>query len=119
MWRFLEDVYRSVLDLNGSTRPRPRTRACSRCASPASCIAPVCAATVRARAEGEQILVDIDEGRLDKVIFLGARVRDAAAAARSDIDTDVFNQPDLERQLRASGAARLGEFAYEIVPGRR
>src|SRR6266705_275769 len=90
----LEDVYRSVLDLNGSTKATP------------------------ARAESEQIIVDIDEGRLDKVIFLGGGAFETLRLRLDlNIEHDVFNQPDLERQLRALGRRLgLGEFAYEIVP---
>ncbi|MGZ6126383.1 MAG: hypothetical protein ACXWLR_15550, partial [Myxococcales bacterium] len=67
---------------------------------------------------GEQIVVDIDEGRLDKIIFLGGG---AFETLRLQLDLHiaqgVFNQPDLERQLRSlARRLGLGEFAYEIVP---
>ena len=75
-------------------------------------------ATVRARPQGEQIVVDIDEGRLDKVIFLGGGAFETLRLRLDlNIQNDVFNQPDLERQLRAmERRLGLGEFAYEIVP---
>src|SRR5205085_7107918 len=75
-------------------------------------------ATVRARPQGEQIVVDIDEGRLDKVIFLGGGAFETLRLRLDlNIQNDVFNQPDLERQLRAMARRLgLGEFAYEIVP---
>src|SRR5437763_1944945 len=115
----LEDVYRSVLDLNGSTKATPAS-ARMVAVRLASFLhrAGYALATVRARAEGEQIIVDIDEGRLDKIIFLGGGAFETLRLRLDlNIQQDVFNQPELERQL-ASLARRLGlgEFAYEIVP---
>src|SRR4051812_15688216 len=115
----LEDVYRSYLDLPAGTRATPgaaRTLA-TRLASFLH-RAGYALATVRARADGEQIVVDVDEGRLDKVIFLGGGAFETLRLRLDlNIQQDVFNQPELERQL-ASMARRLGlgEFAYEIVP---
>ncbi|TMA15285.1 MAG: hypothetical protein E6J86_06440 [Deltaproteobacteria bacterium] len=115
----LEDVYRSVLDLNGSTKATPAS-ARMVAVRLASFLhrAGYALATVRARAEGEQIFVDVDEGRLDKVIFLGGGAFETLRLRLDlNIEHDVFNQPDLERQLRAVGRRLgLGEFAYEIVP---
>src|SRR5204863_3425226 len=75
-------------------------------------------ATVKAAVEGEQIAVQIDEGRLDKIIFVGGGAFETLRL-RLDLHLhdDVYNQPELERQLKAL-AERLGlsEFAYEIVP---
>src|SRR4051812_7505015 len=115
----LEDVYRSFLDLPASTRANPATaRTVSTRLASFLHRAGYALATVRARAEGEQIVVDIDEGRLDKVIFLGGGAFETLRLRLDlNIQQDVFNQPDLERQL--SSLARrlgLGEFAYEIVP---
>jgi hypothetical protein len=73
---------------------------------------------VRARPEGEQIFVDVDEGRLDKVIFLGGGAFETLRLRLDlQIQQDVFNQPELERQLtRMARRLGLGDFAYEIVP---
>jgi hypothetical protein len=115
----LEDVYRSALDLPANTRATPATaRTVSTRLSSFLHRAGYALATVRARVEGEQIVVDIDEGRLDKVIFLGGGAFETLRL-RLDlhIAQDVFNQPDLERQLRSlARRLGLGEFAYEIVP---
>src|SRR2546427_3362180 len=115
----LEEVNRSSLDLPANTRA---TSATARTVSTrlASFLhrAGYALATARARAEGEQIIIDIDEGRLDKVIFLGGGAFETLRLRLDlNIQQDVFNQPELERQL-ASLARRLGlgEFAYEIVP---
>src|SRR3954471_11733745 len=115
----LEDVYRSALDLPANTRANPATaRTVATRLSSFLHRAGYALASVRARAEGEQIIVDIDEGRLDKVIFLGGGAFETLRLRLDlQIAQDVFNQPDLERQL--SSLARrlgLGEFAYEIVP---
>src|SRR2546430_11392721 len=116
----LEDLYRSYLDLPANTRATPATArtVATRLASFLH-RAGYALATVRARPEGEQIIVDVDEGRLDKIIFLGGGAFETLRLRLDlNIQQDVFNQPDLERQL-AGLARRLGpgEFAYEIVPG--
>src|SRR3989454_11970968 len=116
----LEDVYRSVLDLNGSTKTTP-ANARMVAVRLASFLhrAGYALATVRARTDGEQIIVDIDEGRLDKVIFLGGGAFETLRLRLDlNIEHDVFNQPDLERQLRAVGR-RLGpgEVAFAVGPG--
>src|SRR5436190_887591 len=115
----LEDVYRSVLDLPANTKATPvMARTVSTRLASFLHRAGYALATVRARADGEQIFVDIDEGRLDKVIFLGGGAFETLRLRLDlNIQQDVFNQPELERQL--AGLARrlgLGEFAYEIVP---
>ena len=115
----VDGVYRSVLDLPPSTKATPAN---------ADAVATrlqrflhdsgYVLAIVRARAQGEQILVEVDEGRLDKIIFLGGG---AFETLRLRLDLNlrdgVFNKPDLERQLAAlAQRLGLGEFAYEVVP---
>jgi len=115
----LEDVYRSVLDLPANTKATPvMARTVSTRLASFLHRAGYALATVRARVDGEQILVDIDEGRLDKVIFLGGGAFETLRLRLDlNIQQDVFNQPDLERQLRSlARRLGLGEFAYEIVP---
>ncbi len=115
----LEDVYRSYLDMPASTKATPSS-ARSVATRLASFLhrAGYALATVRAHVEGEQIVVDVDEGRLDKVIFLGGGAFETLRLRFDlNIQHDVFNQPDLERQLTAMARRLgLGEFAYEIVP---
>jgi hypothetical protein len=115
----LEDVYRSVLDLPPSTRPTDATaREVATHLSRFLHRAGYGLAVVRARVQGEQILVDIDEGRLDKVIFVGGGAFETLRL-RYDLRLreDVFNEPELQRQLDALAARMgLGEFAYEVVP---
>jgi hypothetical protein len=115
----VEDVYRAVLDLPASTKATP--------ANAASVAARLqrflhdsgyVLGTVRARAEGAQIVVDVDEGRLDKIIFLGGG---AFETLRLRLDLKlrdgVFNKPDLDRQLAALALRLgLGKFAYRVVP---
>jgi hypothetical protein len=115
----LEDVYRSALDLPASMTATPaNARLVATKLASFLHRAGYALATVRARPQGDQIIVDIDEGRLDKVIFLGGGAFETLRLRLDlNIEHDVFNQPDLERQLRAMARRLgLGEFAYEIVP---
>jgi len=75
-------------------------------------------ATVQARVEDEQIVVDVDEGHLDKVAFIGA---DVVQTLRLKMDLrmpeKVLNKPELEKQLKnLSDRLHLEEFSYELVP---
>src|SRR5258708_7064195 len=115
----VEDVYRAVLDLPAGTQATPaNARLVASSLLRFLRKAGYKLATVRARAQGEQIVVDLDEGLLDKTIFIGGGAFETLRL-RLDLhlQNDVFNQFELERQLRALGR-RLGlsGFAYEIVP---
>lgn len=115
----VDGVYLSVLDLPAGTPATPAsarlvTLKLRRFLHQAGYVL----ATVRAQVDGQQIVVDIDEGRLDKIIFLGAgSFETLRLRLELHLQADVFNKPDLERQLKAL-AQRMGlaEFAYEIVP---
>src|SRR5437660_6629352 len=115
----VEAVYRTVLDLPTGTKATPATaRAVASRLQKFLHDSGYVLATVRARVQGEQIVVDVDEGRLDKVIFLGGGAFETLRLRLElHLQNDVFNKYELERQLR-SMAKRLGlgEFAYEIVP---
>ncbi|TMB00494.1 MAG: hypothetical protein E6J64_20635 [Deltaproteobacteria bacterium] len=115
----VEDVYRTVLDLPTGTKATPATaRAVASRLQKFLHDSGYALATVRARAEGEQIVVDIDEGRLDKIIFLGGGAFETLRLRLElNLREGIFNKPELERQLRALGRRLgLGEFAYEVVP---
>src|SRR5207237_5464438 len=102
----LEDVYRSVLDLNGSTKTTP-ANARMVAVRLASFLhrAGYALATVRARADGGQIIVDIDEGRLDKVMFLaGGAFETLRRRVALNTAHDGFMQTERGRRRRASGA---------------
>ena len=115
----VEDVYRSVLDLPSSTRATPASaRSVEQRLGRFLRQAGYQLATVRARVQGEQIVVDVDEGRLDKIIFVGGGAFETLRL-RLDlhIHDDVFNKPELERQLKVlAGRMGLSDFAYEVVP---
>ena len=115
----VDGVYKAALDLPASTTATPANarsvafrvrRFLHKAGYPLS--------FATARVQGQQIVVQIDEGRLDKVIFVGGGAFETLRL-RLDLHLhdDVFNQPELERQLKGL-AARLGlaDFAYEIVP---
>jgi len=115
----VEDVYKSALDLPATTKATPaNAKLVAKKLQRFLHNAGYALATVRARAEGEQIVVDVDEGRLDKIIFLGGGAFETLRL-RLDLHLhdDVFNKPELERQLKKL-AVRLGlsDFAYDVVP---
>ena len=115
----VEDVYRTVLDLPAGTQATPATaRSVSSRLQKFLHDSGYVLATVRARVDGPRIVVDIDEGRLDKIIFLGGGAFETLRLRLElNLRDGIFNKPDLERQLRALGRRLgLGEFAYEVVP---
>jgi hypothetical protein len=115
----IEDVYRALLDLPADSKATPASaRSVAIRLRRFLHLAGYTLATVQAQVEAEQIAVQIDEGRLDKIIFLGGGAFETLRL-RLDLHLhdEVFNKPELERQLKGL-ARRLGlsEFAYEIVP---
>ena len=115
----VEDVYRTVLDLPAGTKATPaNARAAAARLQSFLHDSGYVLATVRARAEGGQIVVDVDEGRLDKIIFLGGGAFETLRLRLElNLRDGIFNKPELERQLRAlAQRLGLGEFAYEVVP---
>ena len=75
-------------------------------------------ASVRATVEGDHIEVDIDEGRLDKVIILGSGVIETLRLKLDvDVPFKVFNRPALDQKLRdTSRRLGLSKVSYELVP---
>src|SRR5437660_1386465 len=96
----VEDVYRSVLELPPGMKATPdnahsvatRLRRFLRRAG-------YSLATVRARAEASHIVVDVDEGRLDKTIFLGR-------GATYNTGRLIFTEDRLRLGARIAGALR-------------
>jgi hypothetical protein len=117
---FDEVVYRSTLDLPNDVRATP-DEALAISAKLLGFLrrAGYDLASVRANVHGEQIAVDIDEGRLDKIIVVGEGVMETF---RFKLDlampAGVFNRPILERQLRVLAQRyRLRRYSYELVRG--
>jgi len=75
-------------------------------------------ATVRAQVQGDQIAVEIDEGRLDKIVVLGQGLMEAFRfKLELSMPGGVFNRPTLERQLRVLAERyRLRLYSYQLVP---
>ncbi|MCA1826672.1 MAG: hypothetical protein ABR567_19370 [Myxococcales bacterium] len=115
----VEDVYRAALDLPAGTKPTPaNARSIAVRLRHFLHSAGYSLATVHAHVEGEQIAVQIDEGRLDKIIFVGGGAFETLRL-RLDLHLhdDVFNKPELERQLKGlSERLGLSQFAYDVVP---
>ena len=116
---FDELVYRSVLNLPENARATP-AHAIAVSAKLRSFLrrAGYDLATVRARVQGEQIAVEIDEGRLDKIVVLGQGLMETFRfKLELSLPADVFNRPILERQLRVlADRYRLRRYSYQLVP---
>ena len=116
---FDDFLYRSVLDLPESARATPaEAQAVSAKLLGFLQRAGYDLAVVRAKVQGEQIMVEIDEGRLDKIIVFGEGLMETF---RFKLDLSmpegVFNRPQLERQLRALAERyQLNHYSYELVP---
>lgn len=75
-------------------------------------------AKVTGRVEENRIQLEIDEGRLDKVIFVGeGGLRSLQLQFQVDLPGRVFNRPYLERQLRGLiDRERVLRTRYQVVP---
>jgi hypothetical protein len=116
---FDELVYRSVLDLPESARITPADAL----AVSAKLLgflrrAGYDLAAVRAKVDGEHIAVDIDEGRLDKIVVFGEGILETFRfKLELAMPSGVFNRPALEGQLRVlADRYRLRHYSYELVP---
>lgn len=115
----VDEVYEAALDLPAGTPASPATARVVEGQLVAFLRrAGYALATARARAAGGRIRVQVDEGRLAKVVVRG---RDAVSTLvlqlQLDLPYDVFNRPQLERMLQRfrAGGARVG---YQLVPVR-
>ena len=115
---FDEVVYRSILDLPESARATP-SEALETSAKLLGFLrrAGYDLATVRAKVVGGQIAVEIDEGRLDKIIVLGEGIMETIRfKLELAMPAGVFNRPILERQLRVlADRYRLRHYSYRLV----
>src|SRR6202011_3042405 len=73
---------------------------------------------VSAQVQGGQIVVDIDEGQLDKIIVLGeGLMKTFRLKLDLSMPAGVFNRPLLERQLRSLAKRyQLRHYSYRLVP---
>lgn len=114
-----EEVYRAVLDLPEEAQPTPSNARLVR----ARLLAFLRRAgyelsAVKTKVEKDQIRVEIDEGRVDKIIVLG---QGTYHTLRVKLDLsmpyNVFNRPVLERQLKELAAKHQFEtYRFELVP---
>src|SRR5207237_9401334 len=116
---FDEVVYRSTLDLPESARATP-TEALEVSAKLLGFLrrAGYDLATVRAKVEGEHIAVDIDEGKLDKIVVFGEGIMETFRfKLELSMPAGVLNRPTLERQLRVrADRYRPRHSCYQLVP---
>jgi len=113
-----EVVYRSALDLPDTARATPdqalevsgKIRGLLRRAG-------YDLASVSAVVKGDQSAVEIDEGRLDKIIVLGEGIMESFRfKLELAMPEGVFNRPILERQLLVlADRYRLRQYSYELV----
>jgi len=75
-------------------------------------------ATVNAQVEGDQIVVEIDEGQLDKMVVIGQGfVETIRSRLEISLPANVFNRPFLEQRLRELGKRyKLNLYSYELAP---
>jgi hypothetical protein len=114
-----DEVYRAVIDLPREARAtasnarmvRTRTLDFLRRAG-------YVLATVKARVEGEQIQVEIDEGRVDKVIVLGqGAYHTLRVKLELSIPHNVFNRPEVQKQVReVARRYDFKDYRIELVP---
>ncbi len=115
---FNEFVYRSILELpEDSPATLGTARKVARTIARFLHDAGYQLATVRARVHEGRIRVDVQEGQLDKVIFLGeGAFQTLRLKLEFSLPQNVFNRPLLERQLgQLALRFQLQDFAYELV----
>ena len=102
---FDELVYRSVLQLPPSTKATPASAAMVATKLRSFLFrAGYELATVSAAVEDGQIAVDVDEGRLDKIIISGEGILETIRFKMElALPASVYNRPSLERQLKVLG----------------
>jgi hypothetical protein len=116
----VDEVYQAALDLPAGMPATPATaRAVEAQVIAFLRRAGYALATARARAAGGRIRVQVDEGKLAKIVVRGRdAVSTLAVQLQFDLPYDVFNRPQLERLLQRfrGGGARV---SYALVPVRR
>lgn len=118
------DVYLTVIDLVGTSSAAPTLEA--RAKTVRSLLLRFLRgsgyelATIEARVDHGRIVLDVDEGRLDKIIFVDqGAVRSLELRLAVGLPGRVFNRPLLERRLAALTELFDVERArYEVVPVR-
>ena len=121
-WVIIDEVYLAVLDLpenaeaNQATAERVKKRLLDFLHQAGYSLA-----TAEVRVVDGTIEVQLDEGRLEKVVFLGCST---LKALRLKLDLNmphhVFNRPNLVRQLRYLGKRHdVEDITFKLVPVKR
>ncbi len=115
----IDEVYRAVLELPADAQVSDQTaRLVRRQLLKFLRNSGYVLARVKSTVENGRILLEIDEGRLEKIVFLGAgTVRILQAKLDVRLPGHVFNRPHLERCLAALRKKySLEETSYRLVP---
>ncbi|MBK7857188.1 MAG: hypothetical protein IPJ65_00935 [Archangiaceae bacterium] len=114
-----EDVYRAILHLPADAQPDPPTAdAVKEQLAEFLRVTGYELAEVATQVRDGQVEVFIDEGQLEKVVFRGRQTLNSIRFKLAlDIPHDVFNRPDLERQVaRLSKSLGLENMRLVLVP---
>jgi len=112
----VDEVYMAVIDLPTGAPATPATAALvARQVLSFLRRAGYALASVEVKAEGGVIHVEVDEGRLARILVRGRNaVATLAVRLQVDLPWDVFNRPQLERMLTRYSGGRAS-VSYELV----
>ncbi len=116
---FSDYVYRSLLQLPGGARAtRADADAVATRLRSFLRLAGYDLSTVATRVEGEQIVVEIDEGQLDKIVVFGSGIIETLRfRLELFLPAGIFDRLRLEQQLRdLARRYDLNRYSYELVP---
>ena len=120
-WVLIDEVYLAVLDLPSTAKANPATAALvERRLHDFLYRAGYVLADVKAKVVDGVIEVHVDEGRLEKIIFLGVgTLKTLRLKLDLTLPHHVFNRPNLIRQLKYLGNRHgVSKITFKLVPVR-
>ena len=121
-WALIDEVYLAVVDLPSTAKANRATAALvERRLQEFLYRAGYVLADVQARVVDGAIEVHVDEGQLEKIIFLGAgTLKTLRLKLDLSLPHHVFNRPNLVRQLKYLGKRHgVSKITFKLVPVRR
>ncbi len=121
-WVLIDEVYLAVLDLPSTAKANRATAALvKRRLQDFLYRAGYILAEVKAKVVAGAIEVHVDEGRLEKVIFLGVgTLKTLRLKLDLGLPHNVFNRPNLVRQLKYLGKRHgVSKITFKLVPVRK